>query len=324
MEMLDIHLAALASGNIPYHEFLLCYRATEQVVYGIVEGRQDPCFYRGIIENMLPEGWEVRLIKAGSKSKVLKVFVDIDYSRFSKMRVCFFVDRDLSEFLHGEAQTGDNLYVTDKYSIDSEIVNSKTFERTLEEVYGITNLAPAEREAVRKLFDSNLSTFCEGMCPVMAQIILWRRAGADVCLDNIDPKEFFSFKDAKIELKAAYATPNSRIQYASGAVKSPQSPESELSACETEFRTKGGPARFTRGKYLLWFFAQLLTEIHKAAPKFCSKHTIPPKASLNVGVANAMAVVAPRVRCPNSLKRFIEQNYLRHIAIASGLQTGTV
>jgi len=75
--MLDIHAAALASGNIPYHEFLLCYKSTEQIVYGIVEGRQDPCFYRGIIENMLPDGWDVRLIKAGSKAKVLRVCLKI-------------------------------------------------------------------------------------------------------------------------------------------------------------------------------------------------------------------------------------------------------
>jgi hypothetical protein len=314
MEMLDVHAAALASGNIPYHEFLLCYRAVEQVVYGIVEGRQDPCFYRGIIESMLPEGWEVRLIKAGSKSKVLRVFVDIDYSRFPKKRVCFFVDRDLSEFLAGEAQMGDNLYVTDKYSIDSEIVNARTFERTLEEVYGLTNLTPAESEGIRKLFDLNLCTFCEAMCPVMAQIILWRRAGAEVSLDNIDPKEFFTFNGARIELKPAYAVPNSRIQYAGNAVKAPQSAAVEIASSEAEFRAKEGPANFTRGKYLLWLFAQMLAEIHKAAPAFCAKHKAPPKASVNVGVANAMAVVAPRVRCPNSLKRFIERNYLDHIA----------
>src|SRR5580698_4141808 len=122
MEMLDIHAAALASGNVPYHEFLLCYRAGERFVYGIVEGREDPCFYRGIIENMLPEGWEVRLIRAGSKKKALKVFESMDWSRFPRKRVCFFVDRDLSEFVGGETHVGDNLYVTDKYSIDSEVV----------------------------------------------------------------------------------------------------------------------------------------------------------------------------------------------------------
>ena len=34
MEMLGIHEAALASDNIPYHEFLLCYNSTEHIVYG--------------------------------------------------------------------------------------------------------------------------------------------------------------------------------------------------------------------------------------------------------------------------------------------------
>jgi hypothetical protein len=313
MEMLKIHAEALASGNIPYHEFLLCYRGTEHIVYGIVEGRQDPCFYRGIIDSMLPDGWEVKLIKAGSKSKVLKVFVDIDWSRFSKQRVCFFVDRDLSDFLGGEKHSGDNLYVTDKYSIDSEIITTKAFERTLEEIYGITDLTPNESEAIRQLFESNLVAFCEAMCPVMAQIILWRRTGADVCLDNIEPKEFFTFASGKIAVKPDYTFPNSRVKQAAVAVNASPSVVADLATTEAEFRAIQGPAKFTRGKYLLWLFAQMANEIHQAAPMFCAKHKAPPKASASIGVANAMAVVAPRARCPASLKQFIEHNYLEFI-----------
>jgi len=117
--MLHLHETALASGNIPYHEFLLYYKATQRVVYGIVEGREDPSYYRGQIEGMLSDDWKVKLICAGSKTKVLKVFVDIDWSRFPKKRVCFFVDRDLSEFLSPQQHSGQNLFVTDNYSIDS-------------------------------------------------------------------------------------------------------------------------------------------------------------------------------------------------------------
>ena len=313
MEMLEIHAAALTSGNVPYHEFLLSYKAAEQIVYGIVEGRQDPCFYRGIIENMLPEGWDVRLIKAGSKRKVLRVFVDIDWSRFSKKRVCFFVDRDLSEFLGGEEHTGANLYVTDKYSIDSEIINARTFERCLQEIYGVTDVTPAEGDIIKGLFEANLSLFCEEMCPVMAQIVLWRRAGADVCLDNIDPKEFFEFSAGRIALKAGYNTAQSRIRYAAETVKAASSTAADIASAETEFRAKHGPSKFTRGRYLLWLFAQTLAEIHRNAPAFCSRHKSPPKASLTIGVGNAIAVVAPRARCPDSLKQFIERNYVEHI-----------
>lgn len=311
--MIQIHQAALASGNIPYHEFLLCYKSADQIVYGIVEGRQDPCFYRGFIENVLPDGWEVRLIKAGSKAKVQRVFVDIDWSRFAKKRICFFVDRDLSEFLGGEKHVGDNLYSTDMYSIDSEIVNARTFERTLEEVYGVTDMTPTERDVIRRHFDADLSLFCEGMCVVMAQVILWRRAGADVCLDNIQPKEFFAFNAGRIGLKPSYAATHARIQHAANAVKTPQSNSFEIGSVESEFRAKNGPSKFTRGKYLLWFFAQKLTEIHKVAPAFCAKHKAAPKALANIGVSNAMAVVAPRARCPNSLRQFIELNYLAYI-----------
>lgn len=313
MEMLDIHASALASSNIPYHEFLLSYKSSELIVYGVVEGRQDPCFYRGIIESVLPDGWEVRLIRAGSKNKVLRVFVDIDWTRFAKKRVCFFVDRDLSEFLGGEKHAGENLYVTDKYSIDSEVVNFRTFERTLGEVYGVTDMTRPEIDAIKNLFEHNLSFFCEEMCSIMAQIVLWRRAGLEVCLDNIEVKEFFEFNEGRIVLKPRYSAATSRMQYAAKAVKAPEPGASDLISAEAEFRAKNGPIKFTRGKYLLWFFTQMLIELHKVSPKYCGRHTVSPKTSVNIGVSNAMVVVAPRARCPDSLKQFIERNYLDHI-----------
>jgi len=245
--------------------------------------------------------------------------VDIDWTRFAKKRIGFFVDRDLSSFLGGEKHSGENLYVTDKYSIDSEIVTSRTFQRTLEEVYGVTDLTPTESEAVQILFDSNLIRFCEAMCPVMAQIILWRRAGAEVCLDNIESKEFFTFSNAKINLKPQYTSPTSRIHYAAVAVNVPPSTPSDISTAEAEFRVKNGPEQFTRGKYLLWFFAQMAKEFHQAAPAFCAKHKVPPKASVNIGITNAMAVVGPRARWPMSFKKFIEVNFLNYIqSVQSG------
>lgn len=313
MAMLDIHAEALASGNIAYHEFLLCYRAAEQVVYGLVEGREDPCFYRGLIENLLPTGWEVTLIAAGSKKKVLKAFEGMNWSRFSRKRICFFVDRDLSELLGGETHAGDNLYVTDNYSIESEVVCGRTFERVLEEILGVTNLQLAQKAAILNIFETSLDIFRDVMCPVMAQIVLWRRAGADVALNNIEPKEFFAFTNCRIGTKPEFALPYDRVVHAAAAVNLPPAPPLQIASAEAEFRSRRGLEKFTRGKYLLWFFVRLAKEIHQAAPMFCAHHKVPPKARVELGTANVMAVVAPRARCPPSLKAFLERNFSEYI-----------
>lgn len=79
MEMLQVHADALNSVSVAYHEFLLRYKASENIVYGIVEGKEDPMFYRGLIEQRLPEGWELELIAAGCKAKVIHAAGAFDF-----------------------------------------------------------------------------------------------------------------------------------------------------------------------------------------------------------------------------------------------------
>ncbi|WP_206429934.1 DUF4435 domain-containing protein [Ralstonia solanacearum] len=97
--MLNIHLTAMQGTATVYHEFLLRYKPNERLVYGLVEGKEDPMFYRGIIEQALPKDWDVVLIPAGSRGEVLNAYGAFDWKRFSQQRICFFVDRDLTEFV---------------------------------------------------------------------------------------------------------------------------------------------------------------------------------------------------------------------------------
>ena len=56
MTMLQVHADALSSANTAYHEFLLRYKASANIVYGIVEGKEDSMFYRGLIEKEVAGG----------------------------------------------------------------------------------------------------------------------------------------------------------------------------------------------------------------------------------------------------------------------------
>jgi hypothetical protein len=311
--MLEVHASAIASGDIAYHEFLLCYKAKDKIVYGIVEGREDPCIYRSIIDMMLPDGWRVSLIRAGNKKKVLKTFEAMDWSRFPKKRICFFVDRDLDEFLGKQQDISDNLYVTDKYSIECEIVSAYTFERTIEEIYGILGLDNSVRQRLGDVFQTNLSKFTQTMSPVMAQIILWRRQELRAHLNNIDPKEFFVFDEERLETKPQYGTRREIVNFAANAVKAPASKCEEILLMEKEFQEKSGEKYPIRGKYLLWYFVNMACQVHCLAAKFCSKYQSPPKANVSLGLANVVAVIGPRIRCPQTLKQFIERNYLDFI-----------
>lgn len=313
MGMLEIHANALNRSNVPYHEFLLSYKATERIIYGFVEGKDDPSFYKGIIENYLPSGWDVELIRAGKKDKVLETLNWMDWSRFPKKRVCFFVDRDLSEFLYGEQPSAENLYITDNYSIENYAITFRTMKRVLEEVLNVTELDSTGSKVIKELFMSNLNVFQEAMSPVMSQIIIWRRSGEDVNLNNIHLNKLFKFMDGKIILEDGFIEPSLRVEYAAKCVNATPATTDELTIAEVEFRSKQGIERFIRGKYLMWFFVECALKIHCAIPKFCANHLTPPKMRLSLGFSNAMVTIAPRVRCPVSLKCFIECNYIEYI-----------
>ena len=99
ISMLNLHAEALSSRVASYHEFLSRFSKSKKVVYGFVEGKEDPCFYRGFIEYSIPDDWEVELWPAGNRDQVFRIHRDIDWRRFPKKRVCFFVDRDLSALI---------------------------------------------------------------------------------------------------------------------------------------------------------------------------------------------------------------------------------
>ncbi|MCW5199348.1 hypothetical protein VU05_01230 [Desulfobulbus sp. F1] len=139
----------------------------------------------------------------------------------------------------------------------------------------------------------------------MAQIIVWRRDGKQPCFNNIHPKDFFVFVDGGIKVKTGFDLPHSRLQYASKRVNLQPSAYTELVSTEGEFHQRQGAERFVRGKWMLWFLVEFALEIHRIMGS--------PKVKISIGPGNAMIVIAPRVRCPESLQMFLERTYGQYI-----------
>lgn len=313
MTMLQVHADALNSVSAAYHEFLLRYKASANVIYGIVEGKEDPMFYRGLIERQLPEGWEVELVPAGCKDNVLRAVDAFDWTRFAPKRICFFVDRDLSDFISEGAISGENVYITDNYSIENDAVNPGVLKRLLTEVLNISDLRPAESEVIEQRFFYALTFFQESMVPIMAQILLWQRDGKRPCLNDIRPKDFFIFVDGNIKLRSEFELALSRLQHAGACVNLQPSQHTELTSAEVEFRQRQGAERFVRGKYMLWFLVEFALEIHRSISLLVTRFTSSPKVRISIAPVNAMVVLAPRVRCPGSLQAFLESTYGQYI-----------
>ncbi len=323
MTMLEILEEARRSTNPIYHDFLLTYKDSDRSVYGIVEGKDDPNFYRSLIDSKLPPNWKIQLVIANSKQRVLDTFKIMDWKRFAASRICFFVDRDLSTFIDPDPSSASNLYVTDYYSIESYVVNYTTFEVVLEDVFGITDLLPQHREVIRAAFADNLSRFALFMLPVMAQVISWRRAGQKVMLDNIDPGQFLSFSLGKLTIPPDFRNRQAVLQKICANCGLPLSTDEELAVIEAELREETDPRSFIRGKYLLWLFVKMAEDFHRSIDVYCERYASPPKVRITVGLRNAMTVIGPRVRVPTSLDDFISRNYLRFVSEFESRQTAT-
>ena len=308
--MLQLHAAALQSTSTAYHEFLLKYKPNEAIVYGFVEGKEDPMFYRGLIEQALPQGWEVELIPAGNRDSVLKSHSEFDWNRYPSKRICFFVDRDLTDFLGANSNPIDNLYITDGYSIENEALTFGTYKRILQEVFNITTLTQQDVEKLKQLFDSNIKVFLDALAPVMAEIVSAQRSGLRPTLDDIEVKALFDFVNGRAQIKAAYATADSRAAFAAQCVGLPASPPLSRSSIEAEFLRLPRAESFVRGKYAIWFLVESSSKAHQSIGSIISTYSISPKMKVSIGQKNAMVLLAPRLRCPETLRKFLAATFV--------------
>lgn len=309
MNMLKIHAAALESELPVIHEFKLRYSKHAKTVYGFVEGKDDPSFYRGFIEQIVPPDWSVELWPAGNKVAVCRILESFDWRRFPKQRICFFVDRDLSEFLDEVTKRVTNLYVTPEYSIENVAANKVVCERILTELLGFSETQHNEMDAVGRMFELQLERFLKSMSETMAWILYWRKQKLPASLSNIEMKHMFSLTDGVVESMDRPKNKSSVKQYIHEQCGLTFTPDNDIEVERLVFATPDNYRKFTRGKYVLWFLVEFCKSVHRGATKVFTGVSKPPKVRIELSAANAFALVAPRCRMPPCLSSFLRSNY---------------
>lgn len=313
MGMLDIHKNALKSRISAYHEFLGQFKKGEKVVYGFVEGNDDPIFYLGYIESMLPDDWEIKLFSAGGKENVLAIHKIIDWRRFKKKQICFFIDRDLSEMIPEKVKCDSNIYITSGYSIENYIVKSQTCARILNEVYGFDVAPEGEIKKIKKLFDQELNNFCQLMIPLMAVILRWRRHGEKANLNNVVMKSIFTLNKGIVSEKNKSKSLSLLHTQCGVTMRNDQDYSSE----QSEFKVSSKYRKYTRGKYLLWFMVEFCKSVHRDAIHIVDGLSKQPKKKIDLSLGNSMCVVGPRAKIPSTLREFLESNYMTYLGAVS-------
>ncbi|MBV6340427.1 DUF4435 domain-containing protein [Candidatus Magnetobacterium casense] len=301
-----------------YHEFRMRWNKKAMCVYGFVEGKDDLSFYKGKINDRLPGQWRVDLLVARNRNNVIALYKGFDWTRYPKHQIAFFIDRDLSDFLRESLPDDVNVYITDNYSIENDFVDRETCSRVMTEVCSLysfeKNLLEDLLDTILDLFDEQLLAFQDSMVTVMAWCIYWMRKGEKVYLDNINMGDMFAVREGRVQM---LPFPNERFstieEYIHNKAKISYVPGVDITNIEKEFKEQGRHLKFVRGKYVLWFFVEFILSVYTNISKFSKKFTRPPKMHVNLNETNAIILVAPRSRIPESLRSFIEQTYITYI-----------
>lgn len=313
MTMLEIHATALSAQVASYHEFLSRYSTTAKVVYGFVEGKDDPCFYRGFIDHFLPDDWEVELWPAGNRDQVYRVHADMNWQRFPKERVCFFVDRDLSSLIPEALATDSNIYVTDGYSIENDLVKRGACRRVLSEVCALGTLDHSELDTVCDLFEVELEKFLAAMIPTMAWILHWRRSGERPALNNLLMCDLFAVTSGTLRANPTPRGKGNPVQYIHERCNVTYDATVDTAPLEAEFRKGGAYRHFTRGKYVFWFLIEFCRSVRASIRTHFKSCTKVPPMNVSFAAANGMTIIGNRARVPKSLKTFLSSNYCEYI-----------
>ena len=307
MDMVEVHKQARANqALICFHEFKSTYRKTDKIIYAFCEGKDDLSFYRNAIEEGLNDGWNVHMWEVGGVDNVIELYSKFDWRSYVQSQIIFFIDRDLTEFTGVRLPNKKNIYITDNYSIENDVVNWNTCERILTEVLGFNSLSLAQKAEISKVFMTELAKFIVKMVPIMAWIVHWRKCEKKAYLNEIRMDHLFNIQKCRLKSVANLKRCKDIIEYIHKQCKLNVDQQYDLTAGCAEFCKDNRHKRFTRGKYLIWFLVEFCLSIHRDYLELPGLQLISKsKNKVNFSNSNAIVLISSRFRLPSSLKDFI-------------------
>jgi hypothetical protein len=194
MSFTDLLRNARSSRISVFHKFLTHYDPNSDRIFAFVEGDADEAFYRAQIQRYVPDQRKIYLYNCEGKKGVCDVYADV-IKRYPKCeRVLFFFDKDVDDIVSAPWPADPRIFVTECYSIENYVVSRESITRYFKDFVKIRRV-DVDLDKVLAHFDEGLRTFHGLMLPVMAWIVVMKRAGSRVHLHDLDPGELFAVTD---------------------------------------------------------------------------------------------------------------------------------
>lgn len=184
MSLLQELDASVHSAAPCFLEFLIRYDPKKKQVFAFYEGDEDSSYYHSILKRSIDKDCELEELVAGCKDNVLKLQREFDWQRYRREQIVFFVDQDLSFWLEEPFDYGENVFVTDEYSVENYVVNSRGFRAWLIHFEGFARASKEEIDNMVSEFETATIRFQEAMMPIMAQAVVAKRHDHSVSLSD--------------------------------------------------------------------------------------------------------------------------------------------
>lgn len=184
MSILQEMIESLQSDSPCYIDFLYRYNPKKKQVFAFYEGEEDSSFYHNILKSVISSDCELEEIVAGCKNNIIKLQREFDWKSYNNKQIIFFVDRDLSYWLGDASEYGENIFVTDGYSVENYVANSKGFEFWLLHFEGFARATKQELNYMISEYETNERLFKEAMMPIMAKAVVAKKHDCSVVLND--------------------------------------------------------------------------------------------------------------------------------------------
>lgn len=315
MSILEQLEKSIQSDAPSYMEFLYRYDPKKKQVFAFYEGDEDSSFYHNILKTTLDEDCELEEIVAGCKNNVLKLQREFDWSTYNSKQIVFFVDRDLSYWLGDLSQYGENVFVTDGYSVENYVANAQGFKAWLVHFEGFARASKQEVEFMVSEYESNAVEFQRVMRPIMAQAVVAKRHDNSISLSDF---KISSNRSVLFKVKEGHITFEIRSdEKIIERWKLTSSDQEEIAQQMKSFITEKSHYS-VRGKWILCFMAEMGEYMRINSNIFAPSLGRTGKASPTCSVPTSQCLSAIAPYCteaiPKRLDEFLNNTYRNYCA----------
>lgn len=266
-----------------------------------MEGEADETFYRAQIQKYVPDARNIYLYNCDGKKSVCDVYRDV-IKRYPRCeRVLFFLDKDIDDIVSAPWPADPRIFVTECYSIENYVVNRESLGRYLKDFVKIRRVE-VDLEIVLARFDGALTTFHALMLPIMAWIVVAKRAGASVNLHDLDPGELMEVTDAGTFRKPT----RHAISYLTKVTQTPPGISSWKLLKVTCSELRRLPAKsYVRGKFEAWWFIGFARCILDGLRKVVEEANGSIKIHAQISASTFIQLLAGGIETPARLDAFL-------------------